>query len=1545
VLEAKNKTAGKPAAKQPARAPAPAPGASGTFSFQLFTQISAGPRWEETEARGAAERVVRGSGAPVEVSAGNGLAVSRAPVGEAGAAPGPLGVIVEDGMPVGPGQVARAEFYREVAEEIRRAATEELAQTGHQAADCPYLAYWLDFYGKASAARLERVIQRYARPAAPDPASIRESTVGRVRTAVRLWASTGRLSAVPVENLFPGEKPDAAVPKLPAPAVQTKSAVDGARPLSPASSPAAIQGRLGAGHSLDGSARSQMERGFGRSFEGVRVHTDETAAALSTTLSARAFTVGRHIAFARDQYRPGTLGGDLLLAHELAHVVQQTGAEDGAPPDYDASSILEREADQAAADLALGEPAQAAQTSRLRLQRCGGTVDYSRLGNPPDYDAVVAELRSLYAQKEAIAKGQASLGGQAEVDQKIDDLIAQLRFLGIRSDKDRIQAAITKPGGVEDLRKIGGVLVRTPPGPAYVGQRMTFTLYQDYVPPGRTVKLKWRWTYKDGKDYDVALGSGFPHGESITLDDFFWNVPRPREWFAVFVEIYLGDEKTPAGVVSTGHIQLEDPTLGKLEIEPSSKIAIKGAPVDFKVKGFSLTWEDHYLEWYVNGTRTAKDLLVLTQSFDSTGKKNVSAKIYQVKRGFWGNKTTLLNEASTEVDVQEPGTVGEQALAEAAKQQAPVDLKGFEESIRKTLPEIANYAAMGGEQKEYWNKRYEAQQERLKGIAREVPYFKEAKDIPPDPSALDESAKYSSPVPAVIVYPKAGVQPITIYLSAEKKGSDWSATLIDATGKKVLPFRGSGPTALDAFRKAFEDWEDRNPYPTGGTVVYTFNPKGWTFKKTFSTTDFGKQATEFIDDVIMVGGIIVAGLLLAAPDATLTKWLGFGLLALSVGRSIHKIYQNMSQGADLLDRENIIEGLSIITAFMGAGGTVMRSIGAEARAVRPLLYRAGNSLVIASLAGDVGTLVLATDDAIAALRAARGDPTLDEGARNAQILRVISSLLMSGTLMIVSNRSLFKELSASEFIKTRLPASAEEPIGQATRLDIELEMRKAGADPVELRKLSNRDLLGQFLLMQRRQTATRRAAAMRETLSDAGKVEFDAMRAQHDTAESFAAALEKVGDPKPHFEELAAKRKADEAKKAGAGGPPAAPPVAPASPPPRYVAAMDRLRALDPASKIEIAPDQPLQKLPEGGMTVAPENQIRINGEIDIHPNRLAELSEQELKDLLKGTRELAAAGGDFSKLSKESQKLLGKLSSSGGARLRFEYQRRQAGALLESLGVKDHPLFEKLSDADRNRLYDLIAEAQIPGAPNAPKQAASYAVGRASSPREFVEHFQFYLTQFKERVALGESRYQTRLTEKVAEWEKKNGSAKDKDRSRIESELDKELGVTGRRKDWFRGQAEKEMAGAQAGTPSDKARKDVGDAYDQLVKDIGTRKGGGNIDAGLPPDQVVAKIKGLPEVTLGSESAAAYHTAKHYPDLPPSEQKGKPFADYMASAQATIQNPTKPVAPPVSTQEGAARSFVFIRELTEGGKTYKMMAIVVVTNDGKVVLATYMAL
>jgi hypothetical protein len=68
-----------------------------------------------------------------------------------------------------------------------------------------------------------------------------------------------------------------------------------------------------------------MEAAFQFSFASVRVHDDAVAHKAAAELGARAYTIGRDIGFARGEYAPTASGGQRLLAHELAHVVQQSG--------------------------------------------------------------------------------------------------------------------------------------------------------------------------------------------------------------------------------------------------------------------------------------------------------------------------------------------------------------------------------------------------------------------------------------------------------------------------------------------------------------------------------------------------------------------------------------------------------------------------------------------------------------------------------------------------------------------------------------------------------------------------------------------------------------------------------------------------------------------------------------------------------------------------------------------------------------------------------------------------------------------------------------------------------------------------------------------------------------------------------------------------------------------------------------------------------------------------------------------------------------------
>ncbi len=92
-----------------------------------------------------------------------------------------------------------------------------------------------------------------------------------------------------------------------------------------------LEGKLdsskGSGTGLDKKTKREMESGFGSDFSNVKIHTDANAVQMSQELGAQAFTNGNDVYFNEGKYNPGSKEGKHLLAHELTHTVQQTGAK------------------------------------------------------------------------------------------------------------------------------------------------------------------------------------------------------------------------------------------------------------------------------------------------------------------------------------------------------------------------------------------------------------------------------------------------------------------------------------------------------------------------------------------------------------------------------------------------------------------------------------------------------------------------------------------------------------------------------------------------------------------------------------------------------------------------------------------------------------------------------------------------------------------------------------------------------------------------------------------------------------------------------------------------------------------------------------------------------------------------------------------------------------------------------------------------------------------------------------------------------------------
>jgi hypothetical protein len=111
--------------------------------------------------------------------------------------------------------------------------------------------------------------------------------------------------------------------------VQRRAIANSISPISEGSNESEIPSILhevlrSPGSPLDSQTRLFMESRLGNDFRQVRVHKDSQAIASAQMLNAKAYTLGQNVVFGEGQYTPETLPGKRLLAHELAHTLQQT---------------------------------------------------------------------------------------------------------------------------------------------------------------------------------------------------------------------------------------------------------------------------------------------------------------------------------------------------------------------------------------------------------------------------------------------------------------------------------------------------------------------------------------------------------------------------------------------------------------------------------------------------------------------------------------------------------------------------------------------------------------------------------------------------------------------------------------------------------------------------------------------------------------------------------------------------------------------------------------------------------------------------------------------------------------------------------------------------------------------------------------------------------------------------------------------------------------------------------------------------------------------
>jgi len=179
--------------------------------------------------------------------------------------------------------------------------------------------------------------------------------------------------------------PIAARPQLKSLANPSAGSTDHAPSVGSEVAPIVQEGLRSPGQPLDPSTRNFMEPRFGHDFGNVRVHTDAGAAESARAVNALAYTIGPNIVLPPDQYKPASIEGRKLLAHELTHVLQQTGA-DGTNASEEAA---EKEADRNAVT-SQGENNLAVEiTAPGKLQRQPATAGAESTAALTDIDRIV----------------------------------------------------------------------------------------------------------------------------------------------------------------------------------------------------------------------------------------------------------------------------------------------------------------------------------------------------------------------------------------------------------------------------------------------------------------------------------------------------------------------------------------------------------------------------------------------------------------------------------------------------------------------------------------------------------------------------------------------------------------------------------------------------------------------------------------------------------------------------------------------------------------------------------------------------------------------------------------------------------------------------------------------------------------------------------------------------------------------------------------------------------------------------------------------------
>jgi hypothetical protein len=249
-------------------------------------------------------------------------------------------IVPDDSTEVGEGQMRRSDFIAQLEPLVIETTKQALEGTLLAMMGYPGMDSLLAEYKRKSSSELEQDIKQQVPGAreAKTAASLIPMVQRQVHQSVTEWVSTGDISDL-LQDVAGDEE-----------GFLSFKLNEGAdTPLD--ANPDAMRRQIGEGQALEPDVKSRMEGAFGTSFSDVKIHHSSAAGKLAQDMDAKAFTIGSDIAFGSGDYQPGSLVGDALVAHELAHVVQQRGGNATVAPKNrvaQPNEAVEQDADRSA---------------------------------------------------------------------------------------------------------------------------------------------------------------------------------------------------------------------------------------------------------------------------------------------------------------------------------------------------------------------------------------------------------------------------------------------------------------------------------------------------------------------------------------------------------------------------------------------------------------------------------------------------------------------------------------------------------------------------------------------------------------------------------------------------------------------------------------------------------------------------------------------------------------------------------------------------------------------------------------------------------------------------------------------------------------------------------------------------------------------------------------------------------------------------------------------------------------------------------------------